>query len=113
MLPLENRLLLRRDFELIKKRGKKIQGELFGLLVLKTQNDYSRLGFILSTKLSKKAVKRNRAKRQLREAVREFLPKAKPGFDIIFLGKKGVLEADFKQIKRGVKEVFQQASLLR
>ena len=112
MLPRENRLLRKPDFEVVKEKGKKFQSNLFGLLVYSTDNQISRFGFIISTKLSKRAVKRNRVKRILRERVRLLLPKIKPGFDIVFLGKKALLEVDYLEIDKEIRRLFKKAKLL-
>lgn len=111
MLPKRNRLVLKPDFEKIKNKGEKFQSNLFGLLVLPTDNDSSRFGFVISTKLSKRAVKRNRIKRVLREQVRLLLPRIKPGFDVVFLGKKAILESKQEEIGSEIKRLFKKSGL--
>ncbi len=112
MLPKENRLVRKPDFEKVKEKGEKFQSHLFGLLVFPNEEDVSRFGFVISTKLSKKAVKRNRVKRILREQVRLSLPKIKNGFDVIFLGKKALLEVSYKEIGKEIKRLFKKSGLL-
>ena len=112
MLPRENRLVRKPDFEKVKEKGEKFQSNLFGLLVYSTSNKTSRFGFVISTKLSKKAVKRNRVKRVLREQVRLLLPRIKPGFDVVFLGKKALLESSYEEIGSEVKRLFKKAKLV-
>jgi ribonuclease P protein component len=113
MLPRENRLVRKPDFEKVKEKGKKFQSNLFGLLVYPTGNQDSRFGFIISTKLSKRAVKRNRVKRILRDKVRLLLPKIKPGFDVVFLGKKALLESNHEEMNLEIKRLFKKSGLLK
>jgi len=113
MLPKENRLVRKPDFEKVKGKGKKFQSNLFGLLVLPNEEEKSRFGFVISKKLSKRAVKRNRVKRILREQVRIILTKIKPGFDVVFLGKKALLESGSEKVGLEIKRLFGKASLLK
>lgn len=112
MLPRQNRLVRKSDFEKIKEKGAKFQSNLFGLLVFPNEEEFSRFGFVISTKLSKRAVKRNRAKRTLRERVRLLLPNIKPGFDVVFLGKKALLEVDYPVVDQEIRRLFKKANLL-
>jgi ribonuclease P protein component len=112
MLPRQNRLVRKPDFEKVKEKGDKFQSSLFGLLVFPNEEEFSRFGFVISTKISKRAVKRNRVKRLLRERVRLLLPKIKPGFDIVFLGKKALLEVDYPEIDKEIRRLFKKARLL-
>lgn len=113
MLPSAFRLKKKGDFGAVKKQGKKFSGETFGLLVLPTGQKFSRFGFLLSNRLSKKATLRNRTKRRLREAVRKLLFWVKPGFDVVFLGRKRLLEESSAQINPEMEKVFKKAGLWR
>ncbi len=113
MLPKENRLVQKPDFERVKEKGEKFQSNLFGLLVYPTGKEQSRFGFVISTKLSKKAVRRNRAKRLLREQIKRLLSFIRPGFDIVFLGKKPLIEANLSKIEKETNRLFKKARLLK
>lgn len=115
MLSRKNRLVLRKDFERLKKEGKQVNGPLFGILVLAQENSksQSRFGFIISKHLSKKATKRNQARRLLMEAIRKFLPQIKPGHDILFLGKKTLLEKSLVEVGKETKEILKKGRLLK
>jgi ribonuclease P protein component len=111
MLPKENRLILKSDFDQVKNKGLKFQSNFFGLLVYPTSSQFSRFGFLISTRLSKRAVKRNLARRRLRQIIRELLPDINPGFDVVFLGKKALLETNQDEVEQEVKRVFKKARL--
>lgn len=113
MLPRKHRLPLRTDLVRVQEKGKLFQGRLFSLLVAKRKKlETSRFGFIISTKIHKKATKRNRARRLLVEAIRNLLPKIKPGFDCVFLAKKTIIGKELREIKKEVEQLFKKGRLL-
>lgn len=60
----------------------------FLLLIEKNSLGHNRYGFVVSKKVDKKAVVRNRLRRQLSACVEKQHAFLKPGFDILFLLKK-------------------------
>lgn len=99
-----NRFGKKKEFEEVKERGKLYQTPLFGLLVLKdreteTRNKKQKFGWVISKKISKKAVARNRIKRLLAEAIRKNLNKFPEGIRIIFLVKKEILGKSLNEIE--------------
>lgn len=111
MLPQDNRLVKRSDFTRIHKKGRYISGGFLSVKVLKNDLKNSRFAFIVSTKVSKKAVDRNALKRQLREVVRAELPRIKPGFDVVFFTQKEALEKTFEQKTKTVRFLLNKAKL--
>ncbi len=59
-----------------------------------------------------KAVQRNRAKRLLREALRPFLPRIKPGWKVILISRKPILAANRVDIENCLYLLFMKANLL-
>lgn len=112
MLPSKNRLTKKPDFEKVKTEGELLTGRFLGILYTPNGLDLSRFGFIVSTKISKKAVLRNRAKRLLRETIRTLLPKIKEGFDILLLAKKGLVEVAQDQILKEEERLFKKGGLI-
>ena len=51
----------------------------------------NRFGFIIGKAVAKEAVTRNRARRLIRSCVEERLEAMKPGHDMLFLMKKGII----------------------
>lgn len=113
MLPFKNRLLSKQDFEKIKRKGQKFQGRFFGFLVFQTHLGFSRFGFIISKKISKKAIQRNRTKRLLRETVRTLLPVLRPGFDILILGKKDLMEKSLAEIQSEMQWLLGKSGVIK
>jgi len=112
MLVKKYRLPLRTEFYRIKKKGRLYQFSFFGLLVARNELSFSRFAFIISKKVHKRAVKRNRIRRLLREAVKEFLSQSRPGFDVVFLVKKNLIDQELSAVKMAVNQAFQKSGLL-
>jgi len=72
----------------------------------------SRFGLVVSTRISKKAVVRNRLRRQLSEIFRLKLKKILPGFDVMLLVKPGLAVLDFSQISAELINLLKKARLL-
>ena len=96
MLPKKNRLSKKEIFLLKKENPKIIQGELFGLSYLPKENE-QKFGLIISTKIAKKAVERNRIKRALFLAIEKNLIGNCGWF--LFLAKKTCVAADTTLLK--------------
>lgn len=98
------------------KKGKRYSFPLFNLVVLKLQvTSYklqaSRFAFVVSTKISKKAVVRNRTKRLFSESVRLLFPQIKKGNDIIFFAKKPLEKEKLQDILPIVEKGLKKASV--
>lgn len=112
MLPKENRLKGAKSFDKVKSEGKVIQSKNFGLAMLNRKDKGpARFGIIVSTKISKKAVLRNKIKRVIRESLRGMLEKIKPGFDIVFLVKKKIKDEDSDRIEEEILSAFKKGDL--
>lgn len=103
MLKKINRITSKKEFDFIKRHGIVKQYSYFGLVSNKTpqscgqlpltgEQDNKKFGFVISKKISKKAVIRNKIRRKLAEEVRKNLNKFEDGFRGIFLVKKNILD---------------------
>src|SRR3989344_6049245 len=114
MLALQYRLKTKDDFERVEKKGKIFQSESFGLAIYKRHDDnLPRFGFIVSTKISKAASARNKARRSLNEAIRQTATYIKPGFDCIFLSKPIIVKKYTDEIMREVNDSLKKAKLMK
>lgn len=108
MLAKENRLTARADFENLRQNGKFLTTPYFSFSFTKRETQLpSRFGFIVSKKISKSAVVRNRVKRILREIVRKNIGTVKEGWDAVFLVKSGILSAETDKIEVEVKKCLE------
>lgn len=108
MLKKINRIGNKKDFLEIKNKGEMIYSSIFGLLILKKEDKEKKFGFIISKKISKKAVDRNKIKRYLSEGVRRSLENIKEGSRGIFLVKREILNKKLEEIVVEVEKVFKK-----
>lgn len=105
MLASEHRLKDKEVFEKIKREGKLYQGQDFGVAVIKRSGGgKSRFGFVVSKKIAKSAVHRNRIKRAFREAVRRNLNYFPKGIDVLILTKRSIFKKTTEEIMRQLEQ---------
>ena len=75
------------------------------------QLEHNRYGFITPKRLGN-AVKRNRIRRQVREAVRLLHPQLQQGYDIVVIVRFPLMGQPFQEIQRIVCELCVKAGLL-
>ena len=113
MLPKQNRLVSDFDFRRVRKFGRLYHSPFFSLYLIKEKNQQpSRFGFVVSTKVSKSAVKRNSLKRLLRHPVEENLDKINPGFSLGFWVRGRALSAPAPDVSREVFQSLKQTGVL-
>lgn len=112
MLPKNNRIKKKKDFELIFKEGKSLSNSLFVVKFLSNNLELSRFAFVISQKVSKKAVVRNKIKRTLSRVIEGKLQEIKIGQDIVFIVLKGINKKSFLDIDSEVLNTFKKSKLL-
>lgn len=111
MLSKENRLTDDYDFRRVKRLGKTYHCPLFKLTTAPQKRiGQPRFGFVISTKIDKRATVRNRIKRLLREAVRASLSKIPNGFDLVFVVRPQVVGKSYEEISATVDQVLSKVS---
>lgn len=114
MLAKDNCLKRKRDFERIFKKGKSFKGAFLVLKIAPNDLAEDRFGIIVSKRVSKKAVIRNKIKRRIRASLRTRispLRKLKKGKDIILVATPGLEKKDFWEIEEIIKKLFERAGL--
>jgi ribonuclease P protein component len=115
MLPIQNRLRHRRDFSTVYRCGTRRNSAALGLRLYqrdRNASNPSRVGFSISQKISKRAVVRNRIKRQLRAALRQLLPRLKSGWDLVVVVRSDALECDYPKFLQQLEQLLAQAEIL-
>ena len=113
------------------KKGKRISSKFINLFVCETSTlnlgkfnnpknkNFSLLissawfAVIIPNKVSKKAVVRNKLKRQINEVIYANLPNYNNQISVIIMVKKGMLLDNFSSIKSEVEKILYQAGLLK
>lgn len=112
MLPKRNRILKKSEFQEVLRKGKVAQGRLFGVAIHQSRGDFPKVGIVVSNKISKLAVKRNRARRLLREVIRKMAPGFKNGVWLVFLAKKPIIGAEYKEIEEELSLVLKRTGII-
>jgi ribonuclease P protein component len=109
MLP-ELRLRRSDDFQRLRREGRSYPNRLLLMSILPNMLSHNRYGFIVSKQLGS-AVRRNRIRRQVREAVRLLHPQLRTGYDIVFIARSLVVEQPFEMVQRTIVDLVWQAGL--
>jgi ribonuclease P protein component len=102
VLKRENRIRSKKEFFEIKNKGRVLYSPFFGWLIYKENDDLKKFGFIVSKKISKKAVDRNRIRRILSEIVRKNLDKFENGTRLVFLTKQEILGKKMTEVEKEI-----------
>lgn len=113
MLSKKSRLVGASNFTKVQREGHVYQSGNFGMAVVtRNDNDPSRFAFVVSSKVAKEAVDRNRIKRVISEAVRLSLLEIKPGLDVVFLARPTITRVPTSDIMKEVKECLRSSGLM-
>ena len=125
MLPDANRLKHRKDFSAVYRKGMRRNSAHLSLRALrkpKTADSTkptaakslqpTRTGISISLKVSKRAVVRNRIKRQIRAALRQLLPRIKLGWDLIIVVRPIAQECNYAEILQELEQLLVEAEVL-
>ena len=103
----------RADFLKIQSKGKKWVSHGLIIQTMPNEDNIKRIGYTVSKRTDKSAVKRNRIKRRLRAAAAEILPShAKNGQDYILVGRPQTLTRPFELLKNDIKWCLGKMDLL-
>ena len=117
MLPKINRLAKKKDFDAIFKHGKSVYLPTFLLKYQPNQLRVSRLGVIVSNKVSKKATLRNSIKRKIREIMRLIWPQIRQGQDVVVLVSPRIIDnqgklPSYQVMTNTLKQALSRAKLI-
>jgi ribonuclease P protein component len=124
MIPKQYRLKHDKDFEVLFKEGRFIRGEYVSAKVWRIDTevyprrnytkDTLRIGFVVSKKVEKRAVGRNKIKRRMREAVRVSMKEQewKRGYLVSFMAGPQPVHASYQDIEQDVLNIARCAKLI-
>ncbi len=111
MLLRQNRLKSKKDFETVFKKGESFKSGFILLKVAPNSLDMCRFGIVVSQKVSKKAVVRNKIRRRLSEIIRLNFMQAQKSADIAVVGLPGLQNKNFTDTKEMLVTVLKKAGL--
>ena len=109
MLKVDYRLKKTKDFERVFKFGKSVSQDGLSFKFLnKTKNSSKRFGFIISSKIIKKANKRNQLRRKLQEITRKKMNLIKKNIDGVFIVRKDLSQQKSNNLSPLIDKLFKQ-----
>ena len=111
MLSRASRLKTKKDIERVLARGKFFKEDFLILKIIENTLPGNRFGLIVSKKVSKKAVIRNKIKRRLRAIIAKKNKKLKKGADILLIACPGQEAKNFLETDETINKIFTKAKL--
>lgn len=125
MLPQVNRLKHSEDFSAVYRRGLRRNSPHLSLRALQDSRNRelaetwpvkslppTRIGISISQKVSKRAVVRNRIKRQIRAAFRQLLPRLPAGWRLVIVVRQTPQECKYDQYLQELEQLLEEAEVL-
>ena len=95
------------------QNGKTIRGSKISLVFADNSRNKQRYAIVVSKKILKSAVGRNRIRRRSYEALRALLPNIQKPVDCIFIiNSKEILDIDFKELRTLIRDLLKQADII-
>ncbi len=117
MLNKANRLTKDKEFSGVFKpergKGRSSYDKLIGIKTAANNLHSIRFGILISTKISKKAVERNKIKRQIREIIRLQMGELKDGYDCVVITLPGIVGKTYGEIEKSVNVGFRRLKLYK
>lgn len=101
-----------RDFKRLYAKGKYYVHPVLVTYFFRNKRGETRIGITAGKKVGN-AVKRNRAKRVIREAYRALSPAVKPGFDFVFVARANTWRCKSQEVARAMRAQLERAGVLR
>lgn len=111
MLPRTVRLTKKRDFTRLALKGRSVFGPYATLRIVEAKKgENGKVGFIISTKVFKRAVDRNRTKRRMREVVRGLIAEIPTHVNLLFVLKPEARDAAQSKLTDEVRRLISKIS---
>lgn len=94
-------------------KGQRFNSPFFNLIVADSGENIPRFGFIVSKKVSKSAVLRNKTKRVLAKAIEGLIEKINSNKDFVIVAKKEVGWEKEEEAKKYFTDIFNKAKILK
>ena len=99
------------EFQRVRAEGHSWPSSLLVVRAAPNQRDVARFG-IVTTKRLGKAVRRNRVRRLIREAMRRLCSRIRPGWDLVIIARSPALTASLVQVENDLESILRRAQVL-
>lgn len=106
-----NVLHYQKDFNRVYKKGKSVGDRYVVIFFLKNNLGYNRISYLASKKVGN-SVKRNRAKRLMKESFRNMDIKIPNGYDFIFIARNTIDGKKCDQVKKSLENALKRTGVL-
>lgn len=113
MLSTPNRLVKSRDIERVVKTGRSFGTPVLGVKAAPVANAATRVAVVTGRSVDKRATRRNRVKRLVREVLRKNMHQIRPGFDIVIYCRSGAVGKEYQGIADALAFALGRLGLLR
>ena len=100
------------DFDNVYKRGRSVGERYVVVFYIKNHRDINRTCFLASKKVGN-SVRRNRARRLMRESYRLMKDRLPAGYDMIIIARNTITGRTFFEVDKSIKRAFSKAGLLK
>ena len=117
-LPKAHRLRDRKDYRAVYEQGIRRYSPHLTLIALPSKENKNvvipatMFGISISKKVSKKAVIRNRIKRQIKGVIRTYLQSVNPGWKVVIVVKPKAIECKYEHFLRELEELLKQTKII-
>jgi len=117
MLKKQYRLTKNKEFETVTRQGKAVYSPVLLIKNINNNFNYSRFGFIVSNKVSKKASQRNLIKRRIRDIISQVLDNITKGKDIVIIVSPKIINEQgkvmvYEKIEKNLLNSLHKAKLI-
>ena len=102
----------KKDFDRLYKKGRSVGSKYVVLFYIKNEFPHTRKAFLASKKVGN-SVKRNRARRLMKESYRKFRNEIKEGYDILFIARNNINDVKCKSVEKSITEILNRAKLFK
>ena len=112
MLAKKYRVTAEKDYAKLFSKGRPFHGRGVTMKAMHSKLDVPRVGFVVSTKVAKKAVVRNLVKRRMREIARKVIGKMQSGVDVVFMAKQESTSMTFAELERSMLDLLTKSGII-
>ena len=112
MLPAEYRLKKEEEIKTLFKKGRGVFDRFVGVKMKKNGLPNSRFVVVVGVKVHKRAIRRNRIRRQIRSVLFEHLSHITSGFDVGVIALPSITTATFEEVQISTLSALKRARLL-